>query len=552
MAHANHHALIAKSQRILMKSRKYWALLACMLAVASAVGLWLFRTRPAPHLISRKAASAPAHHKSPEQRITKRQRFVQLDENVAKVILKEEKGAVRLELFPGEVVTVDFERSDMESAESATVTGGVRGQPGSEAVLISHKGVVAASIMLGDGRSFLVNYAGEGRHTVVELDPDKMVEPEHLTQHMAQKMPRSLPPNTIISMPQLPWNQTLPVPGMPWFTTTLIGTNPWPQGPPTYGPPVVGLMVLYTPKAAQELSGLLGVESRIRLAVGQVNAALKYSGTKALVRLVHAGQIEYNSTGDLQTDLQNMTFGVGPVMPKVHDLRWEHRADLVSLWVESNAGNLMHGSAWMLTSFDPAPAFGFNAIEGIYCNTSVLAHEIGHNLGCNHATNDVGGFLQGAFTNSHGYRFSVTNASNGVVNGFRTIMAYGAGRQIGYFSNPAINFWGQPTGDTNWANNAFTIEQTAPMVGSYMSGGYGPPYYIPGQQTSQAIAQVQKNNAEQSNFTVDLSKGSSGTAAGTAASQSGGAVANDQAGPAAPFDRNNLRLPARSFPGVSN
>ena len=532
--------------------RKLWALLVVVLFVVALAGVWLFRTRPAPHLISSKPVAAPTKQVLPEKRITKRQRYVQLDANVAKIILKEEKGAVQLELFPGEVVTVDFERSDMESAESATVTGGVRGQPGSEAVLISHKGVVAGSIMLGDGRSFLVNFAGENRHSVVELDPDKMAQPDHLTRHMADKMPRKLPRNTIISMPQLPWNQTIPVPGMPWFTTTLIGTNPWPQGPPVYGPPVVSLMVLYTAKASQELSGLLGVESRIRLAVGQVNAALKYSGTTAKVRLVHSEEIAYNSTGDLQTDLQNMTFGIGPVMPKVHDLRWEHRADLVSLWVESNSQNLMHGTAWMLTSFDPAPAFGFNAIEGIYCNTSVLAHEIGHNLGCNHATNDVGGFLQGAFTNSYGYRFGVFDTNSGVTYNFRTIMAYGAGRQIGYFSNPAINFWGVATGDTNWANNAYTIERTAPMVGSYMSGGYGPPYYAPGQQNAQAVAQVEKNNGQQSNFTVNLSGAGSSSSQGSTSSSGAGAAANDQSGPQAPFDRNNLRLPARSFPGASN
>ena len=51
----------------------------------------------------------------------------------------------------------------------------------------------------------------------------------------------------------------------------------------------------------------------------------------------------------------------------------------------------------------------------------------------------------------------------------RTLMAYGVGRRLGYFSNPNVNVWGVPTGDTNFANNAFTIQQMAPVVGSYFT-----------------------------------------------------------------------------------
>ena len=99
--------------------------------------------------------------------------------------------------------------------------------------------------------------------------------------------------------------------------------------------------------------------------------------------------------------------------------------------------------------------------------TSVFVHEIGHNLGCSHATNDVGGFMHGAFTNSHGWKFGIT--TNGNTYPMRTLMSYGMGRRLGYFSNPNVSIWGVPTGDTNFANNAFTIQQMAPVVGSYFT-----------------------------------------------------------------------------------
>ena len=51
----------------------------------------------------------------------------------------------------------------------------------------------------------------------------------------------------------------------------------------------------------------------------------------------------------------------------------------------------------------------------------------------------------------------------------RTIMAYGAGPRLGYYSNPNVQVWGSPTGISNSANNAYTISKTAPMVGAYLT-----------------------------------------------------------------------------------
>ena len=137
------------------------------------------------------------------------------------------------------------------------------------------------------------------------------------------------------------------------------------------------------------------------------------------------------------------------------------------MFVGASPGELFHGIGWMITSFNPAPSYGMSVIEGVYAPTSVFAHEIGHNLGCQHATNDIGSWVNGAFTNSNGMRFNVN--FNGQTYPMRTIMAYGAGPRLGYYSNPSINVWGAPTGDTNLANNAWTIQQTAPMVGNYLT-----------------------------------------------------------------------------------
>ena len=463
------------------KSKKIakWAAIGAMVFMPLAAWLTLDSGSPPQLVAPLTVAQAVEAQKTPvpEANVAKRTRYVTLDSKVMRT-LEKPRGSLQIELFPGETVTIDFKQADHEADDFTSVIGIIRGQPESQVSLVTHKGVFGGSVNLADGRSFVINYAGPDRYAVVELDHDKMnVSHEH-QEHFAASLPSpsEIPENGVVSLPQLPWNQTVPVPGMPWFTTTLIGTNPWPQLTNVYGPPVIGTMILYTPEARDQLAGLLGVETRIRLAVSQINACFEKSGTSARIRLMHSDVIEYGSTGNITTDLQQMTYAYGPQTPEIHALREQHRADLVTLMVPESGNNLMHGTSWLLTSDNPAPAFGFNVIEAPYVNTSVLAHEIGHNLGCNHAFGDVGSIFGGAFTNSFGYRFWTTNL-NGTSNRLRTIMAYGPGRRVGFFSSPSNTFYGVPMGNTTHANNVHTIERTAPMVGTYMSGGYGPPYY---------------------------------------------------------------------------
>jgi hypothetical protein len=259
--------------------------------------------------------------------------------------------------------------------------------------------------------------------------------------------------------------------GFSAFTHVLTRTNPWPtqvlQGAVNWGPPIISIMILYTPEAKKQSTGLLGIETRARLSVAQVNAAFRRSGITAKLVLAHLGPINYRTSGNLVTDLKALTYGTTLDLYNAHVMRQQYRADLVSLFVGASPGELFHGTGWMITSFNPAPSYGMTVMEGVYAPTSVFAHEIGHNLGCQHATNDIGSWINGAFTNSNGMRFNVTVNGNNYP--MRTIMAYGAGPRLGYFSNPNINVWGSPTGDTNSANNAWTIQQTAPMVGNYLT-----------------------------------------------------------------------------------
>jgi Metallo-peptidase family M12B Reprolysin-like len=91
------------------------------------------------------------------------------------------------------------------------------------------------------------------------------------------------------------------------------------------------------------------------------------------------------------------------------------------------------------TGFVPTPAAPFKGLSiAQYNSPSVVAHEIGHNLGAGHGWqyNDSGvAFINDGFP-------VLTARGYGVENVFRTIMSYadiyGAAPELQYFSNPAV------------------------------------------------------------------------------------------------------------------
>jgi len=449
-----------------VKEKKVIAL--SLLPVIGLAALLLWPEVPDPSLVMREAADRP-NHLVPEKAVVKRQRHVQLNPSAIEAV-REGGRVIEFELFPGETIRVLLEPAEQTGLQSSEVHGLVEGVPGSVVTLVTYDGALAGTVQYPDGRTFMVNYAGANEHSIVELDPDKMETPPGVEQHFNAQPPLKSLDGTVFASPQLQFGVTNRVPGFTQFTHTLNNTNPWPTqvllGPINYGPPIVGVMVVYTPGAKKECAGPRGIESRIRLSVAQVNAAFKRSLITAKLVLLHTAEVDYESTGHLYTDLINITYGRTAPLLDIHKLRQEVRADLVSLFVRRSP-HIFHGISWMLNSSRPAPAYGFNVMDAVYAPTSVFAHEIGHNLGCSHATNDPGGFIKGRFTNSHGWRFSVTNRGNTYP--MRTIMAYGAGPRLGYYSNPRVSIWGSPAGNAAFADNANTISNTAPMVGSYMT-----------------------------------------------------------------------------------
>jgi hypothetical protein len=86
----------------------------------------------------------------------------------------------------------------------------------------------------------------------------------------------------------------------------------------------------------------------------------------------------------------------------------------------------------------------------------VHAHETGHNLGCAHDPDNVD--CNPASSYGLGHRFFGNDSVQ-----YRTVMSYAPGTRIQNFSNPNVNFQGQPTG-LSTRNNARIINERDTII----------------------------------------------------------------------------------------
>jgi hypothetical protein len=221
---------------------------------------------------------------------------------------------------------------------------------------------------------------------------------------------------------------------------------------------IIDLLVAYSPEAKLANGGQNGIEALITLAVAETNQAYLNSQAPVQLRLVGTLETSDSESGNMSTDLGRLASTTDGYLDDVLTERAALGADVVSLIV--NSGNYC-GVGYQLGMLHPAYAdYAFNVVKD-NCATGYYSfgHEIGHNLGLSH---DHDNASSGLYAYSYGHQ--APDAS------FRTIMAYtcvGGCVRVQHFSNPDIDYAGQPTGVLNYADNALALVDTAPMVATW-------------------------------------------------------------------------------------
>ena len=365
-----------------------------------------------------------------------RQRTVAVDFGLIDPRAPTTPAELAVELFDGRFVTLDRARVEVRAPGNYTWYGRVRGFGRSDAVLTVVDGYVAGSIVVVDAEArittaYEVLTGRDGTTWLRELDPAGF-PPEHPEGSEGLAIP-----------PQGPGG-ALPAPEDAPVVAADSGST-------------VDVMVVYSNQTA--VAAGAGIVAQIQQAVDRANLAYTNSAIAPRLRLVHYAQVNYNESGNFNTDLDRLTNTADGYMDEVHAWRNAYAADLVSLFIENGA---YCGLGWLNSS----AAYGFTAVNrGCAGGNLSFAHELGHNFGAHHdpyvATN-------GTYPYGHGYVYTPAK--------WRTVMAYndacsgvGGCTRITYFSNPDVTY-GNPavaTGTIATHDNARVHDERANAVANF-------------------------------------------------------------------------------------
>ena len=340
---------------------------------------------------------------------------------------------ITLNLFADKSYAVRIDRIESKNAGRFTAWGHVPGVPQSQIILSVCDGEVAGAIHIPGENPCQIFPQGNGRQQVIELDP--------------------------ASVPQC-GSGDIVVPG----GAIPVGAGPAPAA--DGGNVVVDVMVVYTSAARTGAGGVAGINSSIDLAVAEANTTFANSGVNITLRLVYGGEVTYTETGTASTDLDRLRISNDGYLDTVHALRTQYGADLVCLLVENMA--TYAGLGYVMSPVSSGfSSYAFTVVKRMYASGYyVFAHELGHNMGCQHNLEDAGS--AGAYPYSYGHRFNTGGTD------YRTVMSYGnTYMRIPHFSNPEVSYLGTSTGVAtnlpNPANNALGLNNAAATVAAFAS-----------------------------------------------------------------------------------
>jgi hypothetical protein len=362
-----------------------------------------------------------------------RSRLVEINTDII-----EDNGPARLnlDLFEDVQYTAVFIKNEHVSSDSTSWIGYIEGDRFSEVVLVKKGKILIGTVQTSQGL-YEIRYVEGSIHSIIELDRNAFDDK----------------------------NDTVPV--------TIDPSADSPSYNEDSGD-VIAVLVLYTEAAKNGAGGASAMKAEIDLAISHANAATANSLINMKFALVHHTQVSYDETNAYMSDaLMGLIYQNDGIMDSVHNIRQQYGADVVVLLANDLQGG--SGISALMQNLDHAfRQYAFSVVKRQAISGYTFHHEIGHNMGCEHdRANAEGG---GIYSYSYGYQDPSYD--------FRTIMAYSCVQncpRINYFSNPNVNYNGEPTGipqsSSISADNALTITNTKYTVANFFDSSNVPPSF---------------------------------------------------------------------------
>ncbi len=235
-------------------------------------------------------------------------------------------------------------------------------------------------------------------------------------------------------------------------------------------PVQIDVMIVYTQAAREYAGGEDAMQADVLAAVGGANAVFENSGINVELNLVFQAEVDYVESDSFETDLNRLRDPKDGYMEEVHRWRDDWGADLVALFRRGSVDSVAGRANLLVDEFGrPDQAFSVTS-DAAALASHTFVHEIGHNMGAAHAHEDDDS--EGVFSFSHGHRFDGDDGNH-----YRTVMASPTSSpsrtRVPHISNPDVRFaevaTGVPEGEPNAADNARTLDFTAPVVADYRS-----------------------------------------------------------------------------------
>ncbi|MGL4860801.1 MAG: ricin-type beta-trefoil lectin domain protein [Enterobacteriaceae bacterium] len=222
----------------------------------------------------------------------------------------------------------------------------------------------------------------------------------------------------------------------------------------------INVLVVFTRDAtegmtAEQFSAAVSkLANTLQDSVNNSHVPILYKVTGISSDIVENGKSMYDLLADMRSEIPD-----NPIGNYVQKNRLRYRSDIVTLIAMSNH---LCGLGEYIKNIDLS--HGYNVVNkdcGLYNYT--FPHEVGHNLGLTHNTEDASRYS--IFAYGHGYRYPLQHIGDVMVGGWRTIMSYACpdhkcDMRINSYSSPNEFYQGVPMGTEENADNVRALQQT--------------------------------------------------------------------------------------------